>query len=103
MARSFSDGVAIHCVLLVLWVTSSFHTTLPMGGRAWLLGGLPVGVSAGRAWATATHRLCSSVGRLAGCISQVLAVQRLDSDAARDGSALHASGELCTVTEVCYS
>jgi len=31
VARSSSDGVAIRCVLPVLWMTSCFHTVGPMG------------------------------------------------------------------------
>jgi len=39
VARSSSDGVAIHYVLPVLWMTSYFHTTRPMGRNQMLRNG----------------------------------------------------------------
>jgi len=81
VARFSSDGVAIRYIL-VLWMTSHFHTMGPMGEQARLCVvcrvTVPVGVAVGRA----AHWFAGSAGRLARA---ALVVWRLDSAAAGDG------------------
>jgi len=86
VARSSSDGVAIRYVLPVLWMTSNFHTVVPMSGRVRcrVVSCVAVAVVAGRRCCCPMQWLASSAGRLAGA---ALVVRRLDSAAAGDGGA----------------
>jgi len=61
VARSSLDGVAIRCVLPVVWTTSYFHTVGLVDGRARICAvyrmAVPVVMAAGWARAAAAHWL----------------------------------------------
>jgi len=93
VARSSSDSIAIHYVLPVLWMTSCFHTMVPMVG-GWTGTTLcsspaPVDVVAARMQLSAAHWLAGSAGRFAGAhrLGRVRSVCRLDWVAADDSGA----------------
>ena len=82
-AQSSSDSIVITYELMVLWLTSCFHTMGLMGRRtSTALCSLPapVDMATGQTWATAAHWL----GR-----------QVCQSASARPGARSHATSELC--------